>query len=114
MTARVIASFSSVLRITKQHLLIGAHSVDHFGLIVMALGDFGTLMTKHGNSQSHMGSVMDCGTGYEASTKKMRIDSLSEGLNCAFAGKMIEPILAKRPTAVSEPEPAGRLSTPEE
>ena len=46
MTARVIASFSSVLRIRKQDFLVGPHGVDHLGLVVVPLGDLRTLMVE--------------------------------------------------------------------
>jgi hypothetical protein len=93
--------FSLALRITKQNLVIGAHGVDHFGLIVMALRDFGTLMTKHGHGQSHMGPVMHRGAGYETRTEQMRIDPLAEGGARPSADEAVEPVLAKRPTALA-------------
>jgi hypothetical protein len=52
MTARVIlfACLSSA-GITKQDLLIGAHGVNHPGLVVMALGDVKILVVKHSHCQ---------------------------------------------------------------
>ena len=45
--------------------------------------------------------------------EQMRIDPLAEGRKRPSADQAVEPVFAKRPTALAEPEPAGRLGVPE-
>jgi hypothetical protein len=55
--------------------MIGPHGVDHFGFVVMTLGDLKILMAQHGHCQSYLCPVMEGSAGRKARSDQMRIDS---------------------------------------